>query len=156
MADILKKFDLDYSRKNGKNFQIRMHIDNKRFVKQYEKAQYALDNAVMTSMIPFMPMGDGIFINVTRGMSDALAGTGEVVAAAPPFGRFLYNGKVMVDPETKSPWARPGAKKVVTDKDIDFLKERNPDAQAFWFDAAKAKDLKKWLEKAKSTAGGGT
>ncbi|MDE6471349.1 MAG: hypothetical protein K2L19_10070, partial [Eubacterium sp.] len=88
MADILKKFDLDHSRKNGKNFQIRMHIDNKRFIKQYEKAQYALDSAIMTSMIPFMPMDDGVFINVTRGMSAALAGTGEVVAAAPPFGRF--------------------------------------------------------------------
>lgn len=155
MVEIVKKFNMDYSKKDGKNFEIRMRINNNRFQKQFEKAQYILDNSIMNSMIPFMPMDDGTFINITRGMSQAIAGSGEVVAGAPPFGRYLYNGKVMVDEQTRSPWARKGAKKVVIDKELNYLKVRNPDAQAFWFDAAKKKDLEEWLAIAKENAGGG-
>ena len=40
-----------------------------------------------------MPMQTGQFINVTKAMSAAVAGTGKVVAAAPPMGCFLYEGK---------------------------------------------------------------
>ena len=106
----------------GRNATIELDVDLSRFEKQYEKAQYTLDSMVMTSMIPYMPMRTGTFINVTKAMSAAIAGSGTVIAAAPPFGRFLYEGKVMVDPENNSPWARPGAKKIVTDKELDFDK----------------------------------
>ncbi len=60
-----------------------------------------------------MPMQTGQFINVTKAMSAAVAGTGKVVAAAPPMGRFLYEGRTMVDEKTGSPWARKGARKVL-------------------------------------------
>lgn len=134
---------------------IRVKVDLKRFEKQYQKAQYELDNAVMTSMIPFMPMQTGTFINMTRAMSSALAGSGRVVAAAPPMGRYLYEGKVMVDPVTNSPWARPGAKKIVTAKDIEYNKKANPKATDHWFDAAKKADGDKWVKMVKRVAGGG-
>ena len=104
------------------NYEIRMEIDLDRFERQYSKAQFGLDSMVMTDMVPYMPMQSGTFINVTKAMSAALAGSGKVVAAAPPMGRFLYEGKVMVDPETNSPWARKGAKKVVTDRDLQYNK----------------------------------
>lgn len=62
---------------------------------------------------------------------------GRKVVFPGPSSRFLYGGKVMVDPVTGSPWARPGAKKVVTDRDITFS---NPAATARWAEVAWAQD----------------
>lgn len=107
------------------------------------RAQYALDNQVMTDMVPLMPHNTGAFVNLTRAVSSAEAGSGLVCAAAPPMGRFLYEGKVMVDPETGSPWARKGAKKVVTDRP---LKYSNPKAVPHWFEVAKDEHLKEWIK----------
>ena len=133
-----------------------MEIDLGRFEGQYSKAQYELDSMVMTSMIPFMPMQTGTFINVTRGMSASIAGSGKVVAAAPPMGRYLYEGVVMVGERTQSAWAEKGEKKVVTERSIDYSKAAHPRAQDHWFEAAKKEYGKKWIEKTKKIAGGGT
>lgn len=131
---------------------IEMRINLSRFEKQFEDAQYALDSMVMEDMVPYMPHQTGTFINVTRAMSAALAGSGKVVAAAPPMGRFLYEGKVMVDPVTGSPWARAGAKKIVTERDLTYS---NPEATPHWFDTAKEKHGKSWIREVKKIAGGG-
>ena len=151
---MISKIKYEYS-KHGKGADIELDVDLSRFDKQYGKAQFALDSMIMTSMQPYMPMRTGTFINVTKGMSAAIAGSGKVYAAAPPFGRFLYEGKVMVDPETNSPWARPGAKKIVTDKDLDYYKGANPKVTDHWFDTAKEKHGKSWILAAKIIAGGG-
>lgn len=148
---MISKIRYNYS-KHGKGSDVELEVDLSRFEKQYQKAQYALDSMVMTSMVPYMPHQTGTFINVTKAQSAALAGSGLVVAAAPPMGRFLYEGKVMVDPVTNSPWARPGAKKVVTDKD---LKYSNPKATPHWFDTAKEKHGESWVRAVKKIAGGG-
>lgn len=139
----------------GRNATIELDVDLLRFNKQYGEAQYVLDSMVMTYMQPYMPHQTGTFINVTKAMSAAIAGSGTVYAAAPPFGRFLYEGKVMVDPETNSPWARPGAKKIVTDKDLDYDKSHNPKVTDHWFDTAKARHGESWIRAVKNTAGGG-
>jgi hypothetical protein len=148
---MISKIRYNYSA-HGKGQDIELEVDLSRFEKQYGKAQYALDSMVMTSMQPYMPRQTGTFINVTKAMSSAIAGSGTVVAAAPPMGRFLYEGKVMVDPKTGSPWARPGAKKVVTDRDLAYS---NPKATPHWFDAAKDKHGKSWIKAVKNIAGGG-
>ena len=137
---------------SGKEFDYSVEVDLKRFEKQFTDAQFKLDSAVMTDMIPYMPRVTGTFINVTKAMSAAMAGTGQVVAAAPPYGRFLYEGKVMVDSQTGSPWARKGAKKVVTNKDIKYS---NPKATPRWFETAKGQYMDEWAKLAKKTAGGG-
>lgn len=137
------------------NYEIRMVIDLDRFEQQYSKAQFGLDSMVMTDMVPYMPMQTGTFINVTKAMSAALAGSGLVVAAAPPMGRFLYEGKVMVDPETNSPWARKGAKKIVTEKDLQYNENAHPKATDHWFDAAKKAHGEEWVNYVKKVAGGG-
>lgn len=136
----------------GRNATIEMDVDLSRFEKQYGKAQYALDSMVMTIMVPYMPHQTGTFINVTKAMSAAIAGSGTVVAAAPPMGRFLYEGKVMVDEQTGSPWARPGAKKIVTERDLTYS---NPKATPHWFDTAKDKHGASWIRAVKQIAGGG-
>ena len=87
-----------------------------------------------------------------RMRSAALQGTGKVVAGAPPQGRFLYEGKVMIDPVTGSPWARKGAKKVVTERPLTYS---NPKATPHWFDTAKEAHGKAWVKGVKRIAGGG-
>ena len=150
---MIAKIKYNYRKEDaGRDTTIELDVDLSRFEKQYGKAQFILDNAVMTSMVPYMPHRTGTFINVTKAMSSAIAGSGTVVAAAPPMGRFLYEGKVMVDEQTGSPWARPGAKKVVTDRD---LKYSNPKATPHWFDTAKDKHGKSWIKAVKNIAGGG-
>lgn len=127
-----------------------------RFNRQYTRAQYELDSMVMTSMVPYMPMQTGTFINVTQGMSQALAGSGYVVAAAPPFGRFLYEGKVMVGVNSGSPWAAKGEKKVVTNKPLQYNTKAHPRVTDHWFETAKDRHGTTWLRKIKKMAGGGT
>lgn len=153
---MIAKVKYHYSKEDsGRDAAIELEVDLSRFDKQYGRAQWLLDHAVMESMVPYMPMRTGVFINVTKSMSSAIAGSGEVYAAAPPFGRFLYEGKVMVDQETNSPWARPGAKKVVTDMNLEYNKSAHPDVQDHWFDVAKARHGDEWIKVVKRIAGGG-
>ena len=46
------------------DMKIKLNMD--RFSRQYQEAQYLLDGMVMDSMVPFMPMEKGTFVNVTR------------------------------------------------------------------------------------------
>lgn len=154
MAKYIKQLDYDYHYKD-RDVSAHLTLNLRRFEGQYSRAQYALDSMVMTDMVKFMPMDTGQFINVTKSMSAAIAGSGKVVAAAPPFGRFLYEGKVMVGVSSGSPWAQKAEKKIVTDRDIDFYKGAHPDAQAHWFDAAKKQFGSQWVKKTKKIAGGG-
>ena len=131
---------------------IKVDISLDRFEKQLRDAQYWLDGQVMNDMVPYMPHRDGTFINLTRMRSAALQGTGKVIAGAPPQGRFLYEGKVMIDPVTGSPWARKGAKKVVTERPLTY---GNPKATPHWFDTAKEAHGKAWVKGVKRIAGGG-
>lgn len=129
---------------------IKLNMD--RVSDNFNRAQFALDSAVMTSMEPFMPMDTGQFINVTKEMSAAMAGSGKVVAAAPPQGRFLYEGKAMVGERSRSAWAKKAEKKVVTELNLKYSR---PGAKAHWFDEAKKKDGDNWVNLVKKTAGGG-
>ena len=143
---------------------LKVRLSLSRFDEQYKKAQYQLDGDVMNSMVPFMPMISGSFINTTRAASTAVQGSGQVYAAYGPQGRYLYEGKVMVDEVTGSPFARKGAKKVLVSQyagktaakeNIEYTHQAHPKAQDHWFDAAKAADGKKWVRRVKATAGGG-
>lgn len=126
---------------------------------RFNKAQFALDSAIMTSMIPFMPHRDGSFINRTKAESAAIAGSGEVIAGAAPFGRFLYEGKTMVDEKTGSTWARKGAKKVLVSQytgktnakeNLTFSKG----AQSHWLEPAVKKDGDSWVKTVANILGG--
>lgn len=136
-------------RMQGKGFNAMMSA--KRFGRQYQAAQSELDARVMDDMVPFMPHKTGDFIARTKAESASMQGTGRVMAAAPPFGYFLYWGKVMVDEDTGSAWASPGAHKVVSAEPLKF----SGSARSKWFLSAKQKNLNQWLKLAKRTAGGG-
>lgn len=143
---------------------IRITLNMSRFEKQFQKAQYQLDGDVMNSMVPFMPMVTGSFINATRAASAAVQGSGEVYAAYGPQGRFLYEGKTMVDELTGSTYARKGARKVLVSQfggktkakeNLSYSTQAHPKAIDHWFDAAKEQDGKRWIKDVKKTAGGG-
>lgn len=152
---------IKYSRKSKSGiFEYDLVLDLTRFGPQIFKAQYELDSMVMTDMVPLMPMQTGTFINVTKAMSAAYAGTGKVVAAAPPMGRFLYEGKTMVDEKTGSPWARRGSRKVLVSQysgktnakeNLTYANGR----QSHWFETAKERHGAEWIAHVKKTAGGG-
>ena len=133
---------------------IKVNVSLNRFEKQFQEAQYWLDGQVFTDMEKYMPFRDGNMRNVSAIMSRSMQGSGQVIAGAPPYGRFLYEGKVMVDPVTGSPWARAGAKKVVTDRDLVFDKTAHPRATDHWFDSAKEQYVKSWAKGVKKRAGG--
>lgn len=154
MGKQIKKLNYKFQYKD-RTIEGVMKIDLSRFEGQYSKAQYALDSMVMTSMVPYMPMDTSTFINVTRGMSAAIAGSGKVVAAAPPMGRFLYEGKVMVGERTKSAFAAKGERKEVVEKPLNYSRHANPNVTDHWFDTAKKNHGKEWVKKTKKLAGGG-
>jgi hypothetical protein len=146
---------------------IRVNLNLSRFDKQYQEAQKALDEAVMTSMEPFMPMVSGNFMQRTKAISDSLAGSGKVCAGAGPMGRFLYEGWRMVDSATgKGPrpvtidgvptfrW-RKGAELVATNTPLNYTKTHHPEVEEHWFEKAKEKDGSAWVKLAKEKAGGG-
>ena len=62
-----------------------------------------------------------------------------------PYAKFLYYGKLMIDPNTGSPWAPKGATKVVTGKDLNISKAVHSKAQSHWFEASKAQNKEKWI-----------
>ena len=155
--------------KNG----VTVKLDLSRFEKQFVQAQYQLDGQVMSSMVPFMPMVTGQFIDVTKEASASIQGSGQVYAAFGPQGRYLYEGKVMVDSQTgKGPRKiygkdgsfiglrfRKGAKLKEPKRPLRYMGRDyigpHPDVTDHWFDAAKKKDGKRWVANVKRTAGGG-
>ena len=132
--------------------RVKIEVDMSRFKKQFKEAQFYLDSQVMTDMVPYMPDRTHTFINLVRARSAATAGSGTVIAGVPPSGRFLYEGKVMIDPVTGSSWARKDAKKVVTNRPLIYS---NPQATPHWFDTAKERHGKQWVDETKRIAGGG-
>lgn len=134
---------------------VEIKVDMSVYDKRFYNAQLALDEAIMTSMVNFMPMDKGSFVARTKGLSAAVAGTGKVFAGAPPEGRFLYEGEIMVDEKTGSPWARKGARKILISKydkksadrkeKLDFSKSAHPKVQDHWFDPAKEQYSQKWV-----------
>ena len=129
----------------GANFRINVSLD--RFSQQFADAQQWLGDRVLEDSKAYMP-------HLTGGLQQRshTEDGGKKVIFPGPYGRFQYGGKVMVDPVTGSPWARKGAKKVLTDRP---LKYSNPQATDHWFDTAKAQHGEYWIAGVKQRAGGG-
>ena len=127
------------------NVRVFIHID--RFSDQFIRAQQWLGDRVLEGCKPLMPLRTGGLQQRSHTENN-----GRRVVFPGPSGRFLYMGKVMVDPDTGSPFARRGVKKVVTDRPLNYS---NPGATSKWFDAAKARNGDYWIEGVKRIAGGG-
>lgn len=126
---------------------IKADISFDRFSKQFQEAQDWLGHQVLEDCKPVMPFKSGTL----QQKASVEQGGGYVVFPGPE-SRFLYMGKVMVDPDTGSPWAKPGAIKVLTDRDLIYGR---PEATSHWFDEAKARNGEYWIKRVKEIGGGG-
>ncbi len=101
------------------------------------KAEHIVAQQVAKDTSPFVPMVTGSLDIRTRVDESNVIYPG-------PYARYLYYGKVMVDPNTGSAYAPKGGTKVVTDRNLVFNQTVHPQAQDHWFEASKAQNLEKW------------
>ena len=102
------------------------------------KAEHTVALQVRKDTSPYAPALTGDLDRRTRV-------DGSKVIYPGPQSRYLYYGKLMVDPETGSSYAPKGGTKVLTDKDLVFSKAVHGQAQSHWFEASKAENLEKWV-----------
>jgi hypothetical protein len=102
------------------------------------RAEHVLAEQMEKDTQPFVPALTGSLAQRTRVV-------GNTVIYPGPYARFLYYGKVMVDPNTGSTYAPKGGTKVVTDRNLVFNQTMHPQAQAHWGEASKAQNLNKWV-----------
>ena len=103
------------------------------------EAEHAVAQQVKKDTAPFVPMMTGSQNQRTRV-------DGNLVIYEGPYARFLYHGKVMIDPDTGSTYAPKGGTKVVTDRNLVFNTASHAQAQAYWFEASKAQNVEKWAK----------
>lgn len=104
-------------------------------------AEQVVAEQVRKDTSPYVPFLNGALDRGTKVV-------GNTVIYPGPYAQFLYYGKVMVDPDTGSAWARQDQRKVVTDRNLVFTKTFHPDAQSHWFEASKAQNKDKWIRMA--------
>ena len=102
------------------------------------KGENAVAIQVQKDTSPYVPFLTGSLDQRTRV-------DGSQVIYPGPYARYLYYGKLMVDPATGSSYATKGTTKVLTDKNLVFNKASHANAQAHWFEASKAENLEKWI-----------
>lgn len=126
---------------------IKADISFDRFSKQFQEAQDWLGHQVLEDCKPVMPLKSG-----TLQQKASVEQGGRYVVFPGPESRFLYMGKVMVDPDTGSPWAKKDAKKVLTERRLTY---GQPGTGDHWFDLAKAQHGKYWIKRVKEIGGSG-
>ena len=92
---------------------------------------------VLRRIKKFMPFLSGALYKITQIQTDIRKP--EIVTEAPQ-ADFLYHGKVMIDPKinaagfmTSEGWrSRKGSIKVVTSRDLEYTKTKNPAAGPYW------------------------
>lgn len=118
-------------------FRVTADIDPEIMERRTPRADHILAVQAAKDTEPFVPA-------LTKSLSDRTKVKDGNIIYPGPYARFLYEGKVMIDPQTGSPWAQAGATKVLTDRNLVFNKTVNSDAQDHWFEASKALNLKRW------------
>lgn len=103
-----------------------------------DKAAHIVAMQVRKDTSPYVPALTGSLDKRTR------VDGGEIIYPG-SYARYLYFGKLMVDPATGSSYAQKGSTKVLTDKKLVFNKAMHGQAQSHWFEASKAENLEKWV-----------
>lgn len=101
--------------------------------------EHALSLQIAKDTEPYVPAK-------TKSLANRTIVTGDTIVYPGPYARFLYYGKLMVDPDTGSPFAPKGADKVLDPggRDLNISTAVHSKAQAHWFEASKAQNLPKW------------
>lgn len=124
------------------------------------RAYRKLHEMAADDMLPYMPSRTGQFREQTRAANTAMIGSGHIYAGVGPMGRYLYRNRVMVDAATgKGPRIIPGvgprfhkgAKLTATDRRLHYSSRA---AREAWFEYAKAKRLKYWIDQMQAIVDG--
>ncbi len=118
-------------------FDIEVNIPADVLAEPASRAEHILAIQAAKDTTPYVPALTGSLSNRTKVQGGTIIYPG-------PYARYLYFGKLMVDPETGSPWASKGATKKLTDRDLVFNQTMHPMAQDHWFEASKAVNMDKW------------
>lgn len=118
-------------------FDVQVDIPPNVLAEPASLAEHALAVQAMKDTNPYTPF-------LTGQMSQRTRVDGGTIIYPGPQSRYLYYGKLMVDPETGSSWAKKGARKTLTDKNLVFTKDFHPMAQSHWFEVSKAANMEKW------------
>lgn len=112
-----------------------------------------LANEMRRQMDPYVPANDMMLSQNVRTYVDGQYG---IVEYNSPYAHYQYTGKVYIDPKTKAAgfWiegvgfrSRKGINKIPTNRKLEYLKFRHPNATDHW-DEAMLKARKKDLETA--------
>lgn len=126
----------------GLTFDIQVDINMEPILQAGSTAEHILAVQIAKDTEPFVPAMTKSLVNRTQ----VVGGT---VIYPGPYARYLYYGRLMVDPDTGSAWAKKGKKKVLKDKALTFNKTVHSMAQSHWFEASKAMNNKKWMRVAR-------
>lgn len=128
-------------------------LDAEAFAKRCERAETVIATEIMKDTAPFVPM-------LTGSLNQRTQVVGNKIIYPGPYSRYLYYGKKMVDAATGNgpanipdvgPRFRKGAVLKATEKDLVYTTDFHQQAQSSWFEASKAQNLQKWIDKAKKT-----
>lgn len=121
----------------------------KRGLEAKGRVQSYIDSAVLRYCDPYTPKDTGKLIQ--SGVIGTIVGSGRVIYNA-PYAKYLYYGRVMIGQNSRSPWARAGERKIVTDRPIHY----NGGAKrgSYWFERMKADHRPDILREAAKIAGG--
>ncbi len=99
-----------------------------------DRAERALAARMKADMEPFVPSRSGRIRAGARVDGNRITYPG-------PYSGAMYRGRVQVDPKTQSPFARPGVRKVASDRRIRYS---TPGTSAYWLTPAKRAHLSEW------------
>lgn len=101
------------------------------------EAEHILAQQVAKDTARFVPMRKGSLRERTRVVENKVIYTR-------PYARYLYYGKLYVDPVTGSPYARKDVTKVPATPERDLV-FHHPGTRSHWFEASKAQNIGKWI-----------
>lgn len=125
---------------------VKVELTLDKYSNLFKEAQRWLGDRVLEDCKPYMPHRTG-----SLQQRSSVVNGGKKVIFPGPYGRFLYGGKVMIDPDTGSPFARAGVKKILMDTPLTYS---NPQATDHWFETAKAKNQDYWIDGVGKILGG--
>lgn len=135
-------------------------LKKKWHLEDHGKVQQTLDQLVITYMGEYTPFQSGVLASST-GNTDIGSG---LIRQDAVYARYQYYGELYVDPITKKGafysenygfWSRPRMDKILSGKQLNYDKSRNPKAGSKWFERMKADRKQDILNRVEEVAKGG-
>lgn len=129
---------------------VKFTVDTKKFArdlkKVYQRMRFAGKGAEHALAVQMAKDTDPYVPAMTKSLANRVIVQDDTIIYPGPYARFLYNGKLMIDPDTGSSWAPKGATKVIDPggKKLNISQAVHKKAQSHWFEASKAQNLPKW------------